>query len=442
LTKLSAAASSRPVYAPPSSSPRPGGVPDSELPALEELDKALAEFVERGRAGKLDRALRRALDAEGVPRAWPVSVWPEVLARLARARLARPPGWPASVDAHIEGLVRALLRFSRPDGSTSFGPQEGATHGSAVLQFWADRLADTRLKRVVDDWFGGHTGNGKPRGSPPLPAFACGDRPLAVLRENWSRAGDWLSIDHRTPEPHSLVELAGLGNVWLGPEWDSGLKDPLRRRPRPTRWKTGPNADLAEWTFETPRGRVSRSAVLLRGRQLALLADEVRSNQPEAAMRIAIAPGVDAQTPADSRALRLSAGRARAQILPLALPALPYPTDRGSLEVRDGFLFVRQQNPGKRCWIPLLVSWNPERNRKPVRWRMLTVTDRSKILDPHIAFAVRVWWGRESLVIYRSLARPVRRAFLGHLTSASFLVGLFTKKGEVKPLITTGEDEE
>ncbi|HEV3163743.1 MAG TPA: hypothetical protein VGZ22_06865, partial [Isosphaeraceae bacterium] len=94
-----------------------------------------------------------------------------------------------------------------------------------------------------------------------------------------------------------------------------------------------------------------------------------------------------------------------------------------------------------RCWMPLLISWRPERDRKPTQWRILTVTERSRICRPDEAFAVRVAWGaRESLVIYRSLARPTRRAFLGHQTETRMLVGLFSKEGIVEPLLSV-EDE-
>jgi hypothetical protein len=52
------------------------------------------------------------------------------------------------------------------------------------------------------------------------------------------------------------------------------------------------------------------------------------------------------------------------------------------------------------------------------------------------AVAIRVSWGRdEHLVIYRSLVKPATRAFLGHQTTARFLVGLFNKEGEVAPLL-------
>ena len=52
---------------------------------------------------------------------------------------------------------------------------------------------------------------------PPLPAHACPDRPLAMLRPDWSRRGDYLAIDQRDRRADCLVELVGLGQRWLGP---------------------------------------------------------------------------------------------------------------------------------------------------------------------------------------------------------------------------------
>jgi hypothetical protein len=58
------------------------------------------------------------------------------------------------------------------------------------------------------------------------------------------------------------------------------------------------------------------------------------------------------------------------------------------------------------------------------------------VCAPDEAFAVRVSWGRDdTLVIYRSLRPPGRRAFLGHLTSSRFLVGKFTTEGSVEPIL-------
>jgi hypothetical protein len=83
------------------------------------------------------------------------------------------------------------------------------------------------------------------------------------------------------------------------------------------------------------------------------------------------------------------------------------------------------------------VSWDTQRNRKPVHWRHLTVTHKWRVSPPEVSSAVRVSFGRnETLLIYRSLGRPGLRAFLGHQSQARFLVGLFSQEGEVEPLLT------
>ena len=124
------------------------------------------------------------------------------------------------------------------------------------------------------------------------------------------------------------------------------------------------------------------------------------------------------------------------RVLPVGLPRLPYETERGSFTEEGREIVLRQRQEGRRCWLPLLASWDPVRNRKGVQWRVLTVSEKSKPCAPETAFAVRVSWGRDdTLVIYRSLGRPAIRSFLGHQTSARFLVGLFDKAGDVKPIL-------
>ena len=142
----------------------------------------------------------------------------------------------------------------------------------------------------------------------------------------------------------------------------------------------------------------------------------------------------------DPRGLR---GRpASARVFPIGLPRLDYPTDRGRFGREAGAVVLRQGPTGgaRRVWRPLLVSWEPKRNRQPVHWRTLTVSENSRACAAGVAFAARVSWGRdETLLVYRSLARPGLRAFLGHQTRARFLVGLFTPEGKVEPLVKVDE---
>jgi hypothetical protein len=198
------------------------------------------------------------------------------------------------------------------------------------------------------------------------------------------------------------------------------------------------SADLAEWTFKVGEVRVVRTALNLRGRRLALLSDQVEGRLPAASMRMSLGESIAASSTAPTRILALREGRGRPSIrvIPLGLPCPDYPTDRGSLSTEGAAIVLSQAQVGRRCWLPLLVSWEPSRNRSPLQWRVLTVSEKSKVCAPDVAFAARIRWGRdETLVIYRSLARPALRAFLGHQTHARFLVGLFNREGLVEPIV-------
>jgi hypothetical protein len=188
--------------------------------------------------------------------------------------------------------------------------------------------------------------------------------------------------------------------------------------------------------------------LLFRGRRLALLGEQVEGKALPAQPLDAwyrLPPGITAEPIADSRGLllRCPGKGTNAQVLPIALPALPYETERGqfrTLADNNGEmagLGLRVAARGRRCWLPLLVSWDARRHRKRLHWRVLTVSEQSKACPPDAAFAVRVSWGRdETYVIYRSLARPALRAFLGYQTRARFLVGQFTGEGTVEPLVS------
>lgn len=393
------------------------------------LARALARWVERGDAKAVVRLLDAELDGEGLPRRWPVSSWWPILSHLAD----RPDGPGDRVDQ----LVRTALRFSRPDGSAVFGPEKPGRERSKLLKTLADASTDPALATVVRWWFPSRS---KPKSNrhapPPLPAASAEGRPLAMLRADWSPRGDFLAIDARGPS--HLVELFGRGRPLLGPSWSPGH---LSGSARLTRWSSDSRADLAEWSFRAPSGRVTRTAVMLRGRSLALLADQV-VGPGEAATRLALPEGIEATAHAEDRSLVLGGGKGElARVVPLGLPTIAYPTERGSLAMAGREIKLTHSIEGRRGWLPLIVSWRAERHRKPPHWRVLTVTEKSKIVPAETAFAARVAWGPvEHYVVYRSLARPAPRAFLGHQTSARFLIGLFTPEAKVEPIVTI-EDE-
>jgi hypothetical protein len=295
------------------------------------------------------------------------------------------------------------------------------------------------LKTVVEWWF---PLRGQRRGSPPLPASSRPDRPLSILRADWSKLGDLIAVDHRKTGPVSAFELLGLGRTWLGPTWSAGGNSEAATPGRPTRWISNPSADLTEWSFRLGESRVVRTALLLRGRRLALLADQVEGKSPDAEMRVGIREGIEVVPSAEDRGLSLSSG-ARGpspRVFPLGLSSQTLPVGRAAFRREANALVLRQPMEGKRAWLPLLVSWEPRRDRKAIAWRSLTVSEGSKICPAETAVAYRISWGRdESLVIYRSLARPMPRAFLGHQTRTRFLVGIFSRQGDVEPIVKVEE---
>jgi hypothetical protein len=402
--------------------------------AVVSVSRAAEAWTARGDVRPLARWLGRELGPDGVLRRRPVPEWWPCLEEVRAARERRPEGWPLAIDALLEPVVRSALRFTRPDGSAVFGP-DGATKARRTgIVSWAGLLSDPGLETVARWWF---PARGRTRGRPappPLPAFAVEGMPLAMLRPDWSRRGDFLAIDQRAASP-GAIELAGGGRRWLGPSWPT---PPGRGPCRVVRWMTGPQADLLEWSLRTEAGRLTRTAVLLRGRGLALLAELWDLAGDPTTLDVELAPGVLAQSVPESRSLRLRGPRGGSlQVVPLGLPPSDYPTDRGSLTGTDGRIRLSQPRPTRRTWVPLLFSWDPARVRRPVSWRVLTVTERTKPCRPGAAFAARVGWGHgeEGLVVYRSLGRPALRCFLGHPTTARFLIGAFTTEGEVVPLV-------
>ena len=94
----------------------------------------------------LERWLERVLDRDGVPRHLPAAAWARLLAVLDQARRDRPEGWPERLDARIEGLLLATLRFARAGGAPVFTPPGARPAGDApdVFRGWAQQAGRTR----------------------------------------------------------------------------------------------------------------------------------------------------------------------------------------------------------------------------------------------------------------------------------------------------------
>lgn len=409
------------------SEPKPGQRrPDG--PERKPRRDVILRLDEDGGRGQ-SRALADLRREGGTPRCLSASGAWEVLSRLLGPGGSPPSDWPDR-DRDLAGdLARFALRFSRPDGSAVFGPP-GANPGLAgLLARLADGLDDPGLATVARWWFGGR-GAPAPGAPPPLPAFGFPDRPMAMLRADWAKDGDALAVDGRDPS-RPMIELMVGGRPILGPDWP-GAEGPSSLKV----WKTGALADCAEWTARASGARIVRTAVFLRGRKMALLAEQRRGegDQSPAESRLLPALNSAARPILGTHALALKGGKTgpTVQVIPLSV------TDTGDGTLVMGSEGIRQVagRPSSRPWLAWLFCWDPERTRRPPSVRELTVSERSKVCRPGVAIASRVSWGPgASVVIYRSLTRPAPRTFLGHQTSTRFLLGLFTESGDVSPLL-------
>jgi hypothetical protein len=407
---------------------------------LESFHNALQQWVCRKNEQPLMRWLAHELDSRGSLARLAIPDWHLCLGALREAR--RSTGrLPAEWDDSLARLIIAALRFSRPDGSPAgeFDTNGAYDPPEKTLRDWLTATEGTETAKYLRAWQSSRKRD--LNFSPEAPAWEVARGVLSVLRDEASGNGDYVAVDHRLSGPSCRFELFGSGRSWLGPSWAIDGEAGASTRAKPGSRISAAGAEIAEWSYRLGTARVTQTIVLLAGRRIALLLALFESRAPLTrgeSVRLALPPSIVATPIRECRGFRLTGPKRSdsAQVLPIALPSLAYDTDRGTFHTKGDSLALTQAPAGRRCWLPLLVSWDSARNRKTTTWRVLTVTERSKPVPPGRAFAARVSWGRhESYVIYRSLGPPASRAFLGYRTHARFLIGLFTPDGNVTPIV-------
>jgi hypothetical protein len=406
---------------------------------LTALHQATEYWQRHGNTQPLTRWLSRELDPRGAPIRLPIPDWHLCVETLLEIT-ALNNNWPSSWDDPITKLIQITFRFSRVDGTpvTHF---DESTRSKAPVGTSFDVLGGSKIARIASDFASRYAKNPSGSRNEPSDARSGSIRALAVLRPGWPDGSDFLAIDHRHADASCRLELFAAGRSWLGPTWmvvgESGATSHSKR---PSLMPDS-SESLAEWSYRAGQARITHSALLLRESKLALLSALIERRSPgdsNIVLSLSLPSPVTATPIVDSRSIVLTTPKkpGSAQVLPIGLPSLSYPSDRGSFQVHDGSLALSHSPTGRRTWLPLLVSWDSRRHRTDPRWRVLSVSEKSRNVPPDRAFAARVSWGRnETFVIYRSLASPAPRAFLGHQTSARFLVARFTLDGVVEPIL-------
>jgi hypothetical protein len=403
------------------------------------LERAIEAWSRDGNAQPLTRWLDRELDDQGAPIHLPIVDWRGCLESVLSAKSTNGD-WPSAWNERLEGLRNATEWFSRHDGTpvTHFTPPRANGRSNAMRSVSANSKKLVSADRAVSD---GIPPKRRSRSNDEAFDWSASGRVYAVLRPGWPGSSDFLAVDHRDATSACRFELFGAGRSWLGPCWTIDAHSEIASNRKTRTSIANASAKLAEWSYRVGEASVWPTVLILPEHSLALLSVVIEKRiaaTATASLRVSLAPGVASETIDGSRALllRASGKSGSAQVLPVGLPALPYPTDRGAFGVADTELVLNQAASHRRVCLVLLVSWDAARHRREVNWRVLTVSEKSKKIAPDRAFAVRVSWGNdETYVIYRSLAQPAPRAFLGHQTKARFLVGSFNSDGIVKPIV-------
>ncbi len=401
---------------------------------LAKLQLALADLHEAtANRARVETWLDAELDEGGVPRTLPIPRWAEALALLSKAKSA-DPSWILGHEDRVTSFVKACLRFARPDGSMCFRatPLKSDMLGRCALHL----SNDPGVARVVAWWFPKLAEDDDDLGAPFLPAGGGNELPLACLRSDWTKRGEWLAVDARSKGSVTQVELGLNGQPWLGSDWRTG--EDLRAgvaQPQPIYWSTRSMADVFEWSVKVGPTKVTRTVVLLRGQKLALLAEQQDGLASPGCWSIGLEAGLEPRAFAEHGGLRLDASGSRGSALAIPLGAASQPGK--TLSSSDGKLILQATDQGQRRWLPLLMSWDGLRHKKAMTWRRLTVAEKSKAVPSDVAFAARISFGRdETLVVYRSLGPPALRSFLGHQTNARFVLGWFNAEGNIQPIVT------
>ena len=426
-------------------------------------DSRLAGRLAKSGRSAFGLALNELLDRDGMLPAAHLALVRPLLACWTRGRTLAQSlpngGWGARSEQRYQRFVQTAMRLMRPDGRPTFCISDTEPWGRELFDAaLADRSHEInhQIAKLALPTAKASTGKkakkAKKGAGLPSPAVHCEKAGVAVLRPDWLRDGERLTVLF-TGET-CRIELACSGQVALSGEWNFEV---ARRgavlRPvsswESSCWHCDDDVDYLELEITLEGGvRMERQIALARRDHFLLLADAVLSNEPnDLAYRgtLPLMPGVEFAPSADTneaylthrkaKSDRAASGRPIAQILPLALPEWRTETRAGELSAESHLLHLRQSSDGRRIFAPLFIDLDRSRFRRRMTWRQVHVAESLTNLPADVAAGYRVAIGGEQWLIYRSLAAKSNRTLLGHNLSTESLVARFGSDGEITPIV-------
>jgi hypothetical protein len=359
--------------------------------------------------------------------------------------------WRPAAEKQYRRLIRTALRLARPDGSQVFSNGDGQPGGIGMLRT-ALRLGGKREERQIAPMVLAGPGKQGRRAKRPVGSLGLPDPAIhsewaaaAVLRRDWSRSSERLTVAYPGREVHTEMS-AGRTVFWSG-RWDLEVhRDGQPVGPisdwQEVCWLSDDDVDYLELQVElTEDLKVQRHMLLAREDRFLLLADSVMGRGPariDYCGRLPLRPDVRFQPAAETREgfLERAAGRKRrALLMPLALPEWRADPLRGDLVQTEAGLELRQATEQGSLMAPLFFDLAPKRMTRPRTWRQLTVAESLRAVPRDVAVGYRAAVGKAQWLIYRSLGPRGNRSVLGQNFSSEMVVARFRRRGEHEPLI-------
>lgn len=411
-----------------------------------------AETAERYALGMavVQEVLAMGLEEDGLLKAEILPISRILLASLLRIRWMFPDLFASDEEKKkMDAWIRNTLFFTRPDGSMVFtSPETGTACWNPELFVAALQCDTSRMdkKLGISILPGFQTQKPIPPQQLPADSFSSEESKWAILRQKWNGAACFVHWrKNHTPMELLLPQTPLLSGPWeylircngypLSPvgEWNVVC------------WHDTPLATYLELERTLLGGfKIQRQFCLARRDEIAFWGDSIfhpngfeKEVPLEYCASIPLFPGVSWMENGESMEVKVAhPSGGKGTFLPLALPEWRSELTVGNdFTVKDGKLQWRVTSPKKSLYAPLLLDFSTRRTHNELTWRRLTVAEKLKDVAPSIASGFRIQIGETQWLLYHSLTQPTHRTVLGHNLQSESMLGRFTSRGEVQPLV-------
>ena len=287
----------------------------------------------------------------------------------------------------------------------------------------------------------------KPKGEPV--SYQSDWAEAACLRNDLRVDADTVLVRHNDTVPE--FDLAALGVRLLSGNWTFNLI--LDGKPVTSDlgwscscWHSDSDGDYIEMQSQPQESvRIERQIFLSRSDHFAVFADAVVTRSD---VRVELESGLPlpAETRGEhdvrTREIRLTASDLAARVFPLSLHQDRVQSVAGSQSVEADYVVTRQTAIGG-LYAPVFVDWHPDRQSEDAVWRQLTVTEARRVVTRDEAASYRMQIGSRQWFVFRNMKTDgIPRCALGHHTGHETVIGRFTAKGLVLPLVVVDGDTE